>query len=347
MPPSARRASASPRKMRAPRRMPARAPAYQASWRRRPNQASSTHSRLPRRSASRRTRDGEAADLGADVAQAGRRAGATVERVVLGGDQAGAVGPAELLAEEAALGGAVAVAGDGVLGIGHAQRAALAEAQAQLDVLGAGHAGLEGADGLEDLAAVGGVGGDRVGRVGADGVALPLAEHADGLALGDGGGRQVAQLPGDAADLGVLEGAGELAQPGGVGEAVAVDEGEDVSPALGDAAVAGEGDAALRLAEQTHRVARDDLRRGVGGAVVDDQDLVAVGRVVAGEDRLDAVADHVRAVADRHHYRDERRVALSGLVRWSRRRHVRLTLAARVTSTSPPPSASATSSASR
>ena len=158
------------------------------------------------------------------------------------------------------------VADDGMLGVGEAQGAALAEAEAQLDVLGAGHAGVEGADLLEDLAAVGGVGGDRVRGVGVDGVALPLAEHADGLALGERGRGQVAQLAGDAADLGVVEGPGELAQPGGVGEAVAVDEGEDLAPPLVDAAVAGEGDAAARLAQQAHRAAGNDLGGGVGGS---------------------------------------------------------------------------------
>ena len=104
-------------------------------------------------------------------------------RLELGADQAGAVGPAELLAEETELGGAVAVAGGGVLGVGEAATAALLEAEAELDVLGAGHVRVEVADALQDVAAIGGVGGDRVGGIRGEGEPLPVAEQAGGLAL--------------------------------------------------------------------------------------------------------------------------------------------------------------------
>ena len=108
----------------------------------------------------------------------------------------GAVGPAELLAEEAELGGAVAVAGGRALGVGEAEAASLLEAEAELDVLGAGHVGVEGADAVEDVAAIRGVGGDRVGGVGVEGEALPVAEHAGRLALGRGRGRDVLEVAG-------------------------------------------------------------------------------------------------------------------------------------------------------
>jgi hypothetical protein len=43
----------------------------------------------------------------------------------------------------------------------------------------------------------------------------------------------------------------------------------------------------------------------VGGAIVDDQHLVAVGRVVEGEHRLESVADHLALVVggDQHRHR--------------------------------------------
>ena len=62
-------------------------------------------------------------------------------------------------------------------------------------------------------------------------------------------GGSVLEVAADAADLGVLEGADELGEPLGLDQAVGVDEGEDLARALGDAAVAGVGDAALRLAQ--------------------------------------------------------------------------------------------------
>ena len=58
-----------------------------------------------------------------DLADAGRPDRVAAHRLELGADQARAVGPAELLAEEAELGGAVAVAGGGVLGVGEAAAA--------------------------------------------------------------------------------------------------------------------------------------------------------------------------------------------------------------------------------
>ena len=123
------------------------------------------------------------------------RAAGRLDRVAahgleLGADQPRSVGPAELLAEEAELGGAVAVAGGGVLGVGEAATAALLEAEAELDVLGAGHVRVEVADALEDVAAVGGVRGDRVGGIRGEGEALPVAEQAGRLALGGGGRRE-------------------------------------------------------------------------------------------------------------------------------------------------------------
>ena len=129
---------------------------------------------------------------------------------VLGADEAGAVGPAELLAEEAELGGAVLVAGDRALAEGDAQRTELTEAEADLDVLGAGHPGVEGTNLIEDGAAEGGVGGDRVGRLRGEGELLPAAGKAGGLALGRGVGVGVLELAADAADLGVGEGLDEL-----------------------------------------------------------------------------------------------------------------------------------------
>ena len=219
-------------------------------------------------------------------------------RLELGADQAGAVGPAELLAEEAELGGAVAVAGGGALGVGEAAAASLLEAEAELDVLGAGHVRVEGADAVDHVAAVGGVGGDRVGGVGVEGEALPVAEQAGGLALGRRRGGDVLEVAGDGADLRVLEGADQLGEPLRLDQAVGVDEGEDLAGALGDAAVAGVGDAGLRLAEVADRACLDLGGGAVGGAVVDDEDLAAVGRVVGGEDRVDAVGDRGLAVAD-------------------------------------------------
>ena len=219
-------------------------------------------------------------------------------RLELRADQAGAVGPAELLAEEAELGGAVAVAGGGPLRVGEAEAASLLEAKAELDVLGAGHVGVEGADAVDDVAAVGGVGGDRIGGVGVEGEALPVAEQAGGLPLGRRRGGDVLEVAGDCADLGVLEGTDQLGEPLGLDQAVGVDEGEDLAGALGDATVAGVGDAGLRLAEVADRSCLDLCGRAVGGAVVDDQDLAAVLRVVGGEDRVDAVADRVLPVAD-------------------------------------------------
>ena len=172
--------------------------------------------------------------------------------------------------------------------VGEPEAAALLEAEAELDVLGAGHAGVEGADSVEHVAAVGGVRGDRVGRVGGEGEALPVAEHAGGLALGRGGRGRVLEVAGDAADLGVLERADELGEPLGLDHAVGVDEGEDLAGALGDAAVAGVGDAALVLPQVGDRPGSDEGGGAVGGAVVDDEDLAAVGRVVRGEDRVEA-----------------------------------------------------------
>ncbi len=275
---------------------------YQAAWRIRLNQASSRKLRrygvtgLRAARSARTTPD--AANLLPDVDQAGWRAGATVDRVVLGGDEAGAVGPADLLAEEAALGRAVAVADHRGRAVSQAQLALLAESQAELDVLGSGHAGVEGADVLEDRSAVRRVGGDRVGRVRVDRVALPCPEHPGGLALGDRVAGGVLELARDAADLGVREGGDELAKPFGRGEAVAVDEREDLSPALGDAAVAGIRDAGDGLVEVGDRVAADLGGGPVGRAVVDDDDLPALRRELAGEDRGDRVADHRLAVAD-------------------------------------------------
>ena len=52
------------------------------------------------------------------------------------------------------------------------------------------------------------------------------------------------EIAGDAADLGVVEGPDQLGEPLGLDQAVGVDEGEDLAAALGDAAVAGVGDAA-------------------------------------------------------------------------------------------------------
>jgi hypothetical protein len=207
----------------------------------------------------------------------------------------------------------VAVADDGAGGVFETAGAPLAEAEAHLDVLGAGHAGVEGAaDLVEDVGAVGGVGGDRVGRIGADGVALPGAEHAGRLALGGGGRGGVEELAGDAADFGVGEGGGEGAEPGGVGDAVTVDEGEDLSPPLGDAAVAGVGDAGDGLVDVGDGVAADHLGGAVARAVVDDDDLVAVVGVVAGEDRGDGVGDHRLAVADGDDDGDEGELGVLG-----------------------------------
>ena len=180
-----------------------------------------------------------------DLAQAGRAAVAE-HRPVLGADQAGAVGPAELLAEEAELGGAVLVAGDRALAEGEAEGTQLVEAEPDLDVLGAGHAGVEAADLIEDGAAESGVGGDRVGRLGGEGELLPAAEQPGGLALGRGAGVGVLQLAADAADLGVGEGLDELPKPVGDGDAVAVDEGDYLAAGLLDPAVARVGDAAAR-----------------------------------------------------------------------------------------------------
>jgi hypothetical protein len=53
----------------------------------------------------------------------------------------------------------------------------------------------------------------------------------------------VLQVAGDGADVRVLEGAGQLGQPLGFDQAVGVDEREDLAGGLGDAAVAGVGDA--------------------------------------------------------------------------------------------------------
>ena len=164
-------------------------------------------------------------------ADAGRLDRVAAHGLELGADQPRAVGPAELLAEEAALGGAVAVAGCGLLGVGEAEPAALLEAEAELDVLGAGHVRVEGADSLEDVAAVGRVGRDRVGGIGGEGEALPVAEQAGRLALGRGGRRRVLEVAADAADLGVLEGADELGEPLRLDQAVRVDE-REISPLL-------------------------------------------------------------------------------------------------------------------
>ena len=185
-----------------------------------------------------------------------------------------------------------------LLGIGEAAAASLLKAEAELDVLGAGHVGVEGADPLEHVAAVGGVGGDRIGGVRVEGEALPVAEQAGRLALGGGGRRGVLEVAGDAADLGVLEGADELGQPVGLDQAVGVDEGEDLAGALGDAAVAGVRDAAPRLMQVADRPRPDQVGGAVGRAVVDDQDLAALGRVVGGEDRVQAVGDRGLPVAD-------------------------------------------------
>ena len=105
----------------------------------------------PRREA-RRTM-AEAAGGLADLAHPRRLDRVAAHGLELGADQPGAVGPAELLAEEAELGGAVAMAGGGVLGVGETATAALLEAEAELDVLGSGHVRVEVADALEDVAA--------------------------------------------------------------------------------------------------------------------------------------------------------------------------------------------------
>ena len=104
-------------------------------------------------------------------------------------------------------------------------------------------------------------------------------------------GGRVLEVAADAADLGVLERADELGEPLGLDQAVGVDEGEDLAVALGDAAVAGVGDAALGLAQVADGPGLDQGGGAVAGAVVDDQDLAAVRRVVGGEDRVEAVGD--------------------------------------------------------
>jgi hypothetical protein len=84
----------------------------------------------------------------------------------------------------------------------------------------------------------------------------------------------------------------------GLDDAVGIDEREDLAGALGDSAVAGVGDAAHGFAEVADRAGLDHRRGAVGGAVVDDQDLAPVRRVVRGEDRVDALGDRGFAVAD-------------------------------------------------
>ena len=53
----------------------------------------------------------------------------------------------------------------------------------------------------------------------------------------------------------------------------------------------------------------DDLARGVVGAVVDDDELVAVGGVVERQERLDEALDHQLLVAAGHEHGDERSIA--------------------------------------
>ena len=229
--------------------------------------------------------DAESAGGAADLTEAGRLDRVAAHGLELGADQARSVGPAELLAEETELSGAVAVAGSGVLGVGEAATAALLEAEAELDVLGAGHVRVEVADELHDVAAIGGVRRDRVGGIRGEGEPLPVTEEAGGLALRSGGRRKVPEVAADAADLGVLEGAHELGEPLGFDQAVGIHEGEDFARALRDAPVTGVGYAAPRLADVADLLRLDEDGGAVGGGVVDDQDLVEyVGREELGDE---------------------------------------------------------------
>ena len=151
--------------------------------------------------------------------------------------------------------------------------------------------GVEWPDSVEDVAAVRGVRGDRVGGVGAEGEALPVAEHAGCLALGRGGRGRVPEVAADAADRGVLERADELGEPLGLDQAVGVDEREDLAAALGDAAIAGVGDTALGLSQVGDGPGLNQGGGAIAGAVVDHQDLPAVRWVVGGEDGVQTVGD--------------------------------------------------------
>ena len=148
--------------------------------------------------------------------------------------------------------------------VGEAAAASLLEAQAELDVLGAGHVRVEGANAVDHVAAIGGVGGDRVGGVGVEGELLPVAEQARGLALCRRRGGDVLEVAGDGADLRVLEGANQLGQPLGLDQAVGVDEGEDLAGALRDAAVAGVGNAGPGLPQVVDLAGLDPGRGSVG-----------------------------------------------------------------------------------
>jgi len=108
----------------------------------------------------------------------------------------------------------------------------------------------------------------------------------------------VLEVARDGADLRVLERTDELAEPLGLDQAVGVHEGEDLARALSDAAVARVGDAGLGLAQVADGSGSDPGCCAIRRGVVDDQDLAAVVRVVAGEDRVDAVGDGALAVAD-------------------------------------------------
>jgi hypothetical protein len=151
--------------------------------------------------------------------------------------------------------------------------------------------GVERADSVEDVAAVRGVRSDRVRGVGGEGEALPVAEHAGGLTLGRGGRGRVLEVAADAADRGVLERADELGEPLGLDQAVRIDEREDLAAALGDAAIAGVGDAALGLSQIRHGPGLNQGGGAIAGPVVDHQDLPAVGWVVRGEDGVQAVGN--------------------------------------------------------
>jgi len=75
----------------------------------------------------------------------------------------------------------------------------------------------------------------------------------------------------------------ELPKPVADRDAVAVDEGDDLAAGLLDPAVSCVGDAPALLAQVADREAVNDLGCPVGRGVVDDEGLVAVGRVVLGD----------------------------------------------------------------
>lgn len=102
----------------------------------------------------------------------------------------------------------------------------------------------------------------------------------------------------------------EGGEPAAIGHAVVVDEGEDLAGHHARAGVARGGRTRVRLAQQARaRTGRSRGRRGLRRripAVVDDDDLVALRRVVLARERLETGPQRGRAAAGRNDDRYER-----------------------------------------